>query len=145
MEFITQHFAIIISTIFGGGSLVGWIFEKRKNKAITKGVEADANTKEIDNGSKVVEMYKKALEDLPIKAEQKYKETVLLWEKKVSMLTDEMKYLEESYQRKNKLLEDEIKLKNKFIVTLKRELRDQQNENKILKKKLEDAESNSTT
>ncbi|WP_233901246.1 hypothetical protein, partial [Tenacibaculum piscium] len=74
---------------------------------------------------------------------KKYQETSQLWERKFQMMTEEMSQLESSYKRKNNLLEDEIKLKNKFILSLKRELREKDTENKLLKKQLKDA-NNST-
>jgi predicted RNase H-like nuclease (RuvC/YqgF family) len=145
MNFITDNLIPIFSTLFGGGFSLAYLFERKKNQAITKGVEADAETKEIDNSSKIITQYKDALEDLPARYEQKYQEMERLWEKKVQMLLDEIQNLENSYQRKSKLLEDEIKLKNKFIISLKREVREKEVENKLLKKQLQDAENNGIT
>jgi hypothetical protein len=133
MNFIVDNLALILTTIFGGGTLTAYIFERRKNKAITKGVEADVDTKEIKNTSIIITQYKEALEDLPVRYEQKYQEMAKLWEKKVGMLLQEINQLENSYQRKSKLLEDEIKLKNKFISSLKREIRERDIEIKRLK------------
>jgi predicted RNase H-like nuclease (RuvC/YqgF family) len=133
MNFILENLALILTTIFGGGSLTAYIFERRKNKAVTKGVEADVDTKEINNSSIIIAQYKEALEDLPARYELKYQEMAKLWEKKVGMLLEEINQLENSYQRKSKLLEDEITLKNKFISSLKREIRERDNEIKRLK------------
>jgi predicted RNase H-like nuclease (RuvC/YqgF family) len=133
MNFIQEHFITILSTIFGGGTFTAYLFERNKNKAVTKGVEADADSKEIDNSSKIITQYKEALEDLPARYELKYQEMSKLWDKKVTMLLDEIAQLENSYQRKTKLLEDEIKLKNKFISSLKREIRERDNEIKRLR------------
>jgi predicted RNase H-like nuclease (RuvC/YqgF family) len=133
MNFITDNIVLIVSTIFGGGSLTAYIFERSKNKAITKGVEADVDSKEIANSTKIINQYKDALEDLPARYELKYLEMEKLWEKKVGMLLEEIRQLESSYERKTKLLEDEIKLKNKFISSLKREIRERDLEIKRLK------------
>tara|TARA_B110000967_G_C18488010_1_gene365402 strand:+ start:92 stop:508 length:417 start_codon:yes stop_codon:yes gene_type:complete len=133
MNFITDNIALILTTIFGGGSLTAYIFERTKNRAITKGVEADVDSKEIANSSNIINQYKDALEDLPTRYELKYLEMEKLWEKKVGMLLEEIEQLENSYQRKTKLLEDEIKLKNKFISGLKREIKERDIEIKRLK------------
>ncbi|ALU74273.1 hypothetical protein [Tenacibaculum finnmarkense] len=143
VSFIQENIGEILSYTLGAGGVGMAILERRKNNAITKGVEADVESKEIDNGSKVIDMYKSALDDLPIRYEKKYQETSQLWERKFQMMTEEMSQLESSYKRKNNLLEDEIKLKNKFILSLKRELREKDTENKLLKKQLKDA-NNST-
>ncbi|MCT4698088.1 hypothetical protein [Tenacibaculum haliotis] len=143
LQFIQENLSQILGYTLGTGGVVMAIIERRKNTAITKGVEADVESKEIDNGSKVIDMYKKALDDLPNRYEKKYQETSELWERKFQMMTQEMTQLEGAYQRKNKLLEDEIKLKNKFISSLKRELREKDNENRLLKQQLKDA-NNST-
>lgn len=110
MEFISQHFGIIISSIFGGTGLIGWVLEKKKNKA-------QANTVEIDNSDKVIDQYRKALDDLEIRYEKKYAE------------------LSEACDRKVQILEDEIKAHRRRYNLLKQE-------NTDLRKKLKDAESN---
>ena len=133
MNFITENLPTILGYLFGGGTLTAYFFERKKNKAIAKGVEADAETKEINNGSKVIDLYKEALDDLQNRYEKKYVETSEMWERKYGMMQDEMHQLETSFQRKNKLLEDENKLKNKFISSLKREIRERDNEIKRLK------------
>ncbi|CAA0253542.1 hypothetical protein [Tenacibaculum maritimum] len=144
MQFDVTTFGQFIPYLFGTGGVAVAIFERRKNKAITKGVEADAESKEIDNGTKVINIYKEALEDLPKQYEKKYQEITALWEIKVKMLQEEIELLETSYQRKNKLLEAEIRLKNKFILSLKRELKEKDNENERLLKQLKNVESSST-
>ncbi|MEE9408121.1 MAG: hypothetical protein V3V28_08610 [Polaribacter sp.] len=142
MNFIQENLPLLLGYLFGAGGIFAFIFERKKNKAVTKGVQADAETKEINNASIIIGQYKDALEDLPIKYELKYLEMEKLWEKKVQMLSDEIKHLDNSYQRKSKLLEDEIKLKNKFIISLKREVREKESENKLLKEALKDASNN---
>lgn len=133
MNYILENIPLLLGYLFGAGGLFAFISERKKNKAVASGLEADADSKEIDNGAKIIIQYKEALEDLPVRYEQKYQEMATLWEKKVQMLLDEIAQLEKSYQRKTKLLEDEIKLKNKFISSLKREIRERDNEIKKLK------------
>jgi hypothetical protein len=118
MNFITENIALIISTIFGGGGLAAYFFERKKNNAVTKGVEADATTKEIDNGGKVIDLYKQALDDLENRYEKKYQEINSL------------------YERKIKVLEDEIRLHKRMNTALKKE-------NADLKRQLKDAGNNS--
>jgi hypothetical protein len=147
-------------SVLGTGGLVAYIFERRKNRAVAKQAEAEAGGKEIDNASKLIEMYKEALEDLPTRHEKKFQETQKFWEQKfneteklwqqqLAMLQKELNQLELTYARKTKVLESEIKLKDKFILNLKKELRekdrllkDKNLENQILKQQLQDAKSN---
>ena len=118
MNFIQENIGQILGYLFGAGGVFAFIFERRKNKAETKGVEADAETKEINNSGKVVDLYKQALDDLEGRYEKKYQEITAL------------------YERKIKVLESEIKLHKRIITDLKRE-------NLELRNKLKDA-NNST-
>lgn len=117
IQFLQEHFLVIFSTLFGGGGILAYLFERKKNRAVTKGVEADASLKEINNSSKIVDLYKDALDDLENRYERKYKELSAL------------------YDRKVKLLEDEIRLHKRQNTAIKRE-------NTDLRKKLRDVESN---
>lgn len=144
IQFLTDNFSTILLALFGSGSFTMFFFERRKNKAIAKGAEAEAESKEIDNGNKVIDLYKKALDDLPNRYEFKYNEMAKLWEKKATMLKDEIAQLENSFKRKIKLLEDEIKLKNSFIRSLKKELKDRDAEIIKLTKQVADAKNKSS-
>jgi predicted RNase H-like nuclease (RuvC/YqgF family) len=119
MEFLTTNFLTIFTTLFGGGSLAVLIFERKKNKAIAKGAEADADSKDIQNGKELVSMYKDAMDDMTDRAEKKFQEII------------------EMYDRKIKVLQDEIRLHKRYVNALKQE-------NTELRKKIKDAESNST-
>lgn len=134
MNFITENIAIVISSLFGVGGIWGYVFERNKNKAITKGVEADVDAKEINNSTKVLDLYKEALDDLQNRYEKRYNEVAEMFEKKYEMMRSEIQELEASFARKNKLLEDEIKLKNKFIASLRREIRERDAKIKRLEK-----------
>ncbi|NCT19420.1 MAG: hypothetical protein COS42_04570 [Flavobacteriales bacterium CG03_land_8_20_14_0_80_35_15] len=96
MEFTIANISIIVATLFGSGSLIALIFEKRKNKAITSGLETD-------NEAKIIKIYVAALDDLGVRYEKKFIEIV------------------EMYERKVKVLEDEIKLHKRINNNLKRE------------------------
>lgn len=106
----------IIPYLFGAGGVLAFIFERRKNTAVTKGVEADVDSKDIQNGKDVVSMYKEALNDLNNRYEKKFNDIVLM------------------YDRKMKVLEDEIKLHKRMNTALKRE-------NADLKRQLKDADN----
>ncbi len=112
MEFVSQHLVTILSTIFGGTGLLGWFFEKRKNQAQT-------DTVEINNSDKVIDQYRKALDDLEARYEKKYLE------------------LAEACDRKVNIMEDEIKAHKRRFNLLKQE-------NTDLRKKLKNAENNSS-
>lgn len=103
MSFIQENIGQILGYLFGAGGISAFIFERKKNKAETKIVEADATEKEIGNSSKVVDLYKQALDDLENRYEKKYQEVTAL------------------YERKIKVLEDEIKILNRRIIELKKE------------------------
>lgn len=119
MNLITDNLPTILGYIFGSGFLGAYIFERRKNNAVTKGVEADVDSKDIQNGKDVVSMYKEALIDSNKIYEKKFNDIVQM------------------YDRKTKVLEDEIKLHKRMNTALKRE-------NADLKRQLKDAESNSS-
>src|SRR5688572_4983277 len=83
-----------IGEAFTGTSaaFIAWFFARRKQTA-------DVTTTEIDNGSKVVDLYKAAMEDLPKRYEEKYKHVQemsenieKLFEKKEQILLQEIEY-----------------------------------------------------
>jgi predicted RNase H-like nuclease (RuvC/YqgF family) len=102
-QFLIENIMSIIATLLGGTGLAGWFFERRKRIAEANGMEAENESKEIDNGSKVVELYRSALDDLGVRYEKKFAEVVDL------------------YERKIKVLEDEIRLHKRIISNLKKE------------------------
>lgn len=143
MNFFTDNFITILTTLFGGGGTLMYVLERKKNKAITKGVEADVESKEIDNGSKVIDLYKSALDDLEVRCEKKYLEMEKLYNAQNKILKEENAALEKAYQRKVKLLEDENKLKNKIIVSLRREIKERDAQIKKLNVAIKNANNNS--
>lgn len=142
MEFIQTHLVTILGFLGSGGFSLAYLFERRKRKAETKGIEADVDTKQIENDSKVVDLYKAALDDLPKRYEQKLREVEQMYsrqvetlkeqikqsdefhKKKVDLLKDEINQIETSYKRKTKLLEDQIRLQRQSNLELKRELKE---------------------
>ncbi len=78
----------IIETISvaGIGGFFGWFFTRRNSNAQATGTE-------IENGSKVVEMYKEALDDLPPRYEEKFKSLNELFNQKETILKEEIAFL----------------------------------------------------
>ncbi|WP_233860989.1 hypothetical protein [Tenacibaculum piscium] len=103
MQFLIDNIGQILGYTLGAGGVGMAILERRKNNAITKSVEADAESKEIGNGQQVVSLYKDALDDLSERYEKKYQEITSL------------------YERKIKVLEDEIRVHKRMLTTLKKE------------------------
>lgn len=106
IQILIDNAASIIGYLLGGGGLLMWFFEKRKYNQVVVGMESENKAKEIENDSKKVQLYKDILDDLSIRYENKYKD------------------LEAAYERKTKLLEEEISLKERIISNLKKEVRD---------------------
>ena len=79
------------------GGLTGWLFTRHKQAAETKQVE-------ITNTEKLLCQYRKALDDLTERHEKKFKE------------------LEATYERKIKVLEDEIRVHKRLITAFKQEV-----------------------
>jgi len=89
-EFIAENIHTILVSIAGGGGFLGWFFERRKKKLENESTEADVESKEIDNGEKIIDMYKKALDDLTERHEKKFTEISALYEKKIESLKEEI-------------------------------------------------------
>jgi hypothetical protein len=85
MYSILQPYLLLILPAFVGG-LFGWFFTRRKYK-----VEVD--TKEIGNGGAVVKLYKEALDDLPVRYEEKFTALNALFVQKEIILKEEISFL----------------------------------------------------
>lgn len=83
-EIFLQALGLFFTTAIGGYG--GYYFTKRKYNA-----EATAN--EIDNGAKLVGMYKDALNDLPTRYEARFKTLEELFSKKEEILKQEIMLL----------------------------------------------------
>lgn len=111
----------LLGFVFGGGGLLMWFLEKRKYNETIAGMKIaneerilDNEKKQIDIDDKVIDRYKVALDDLGTRYEDKFKD-----------VTD-------VYERKIKLLEEEINLRERIILSLKRENRDLKSRIKLL-------------
>lgn len=115
MDFFNEHIApqlsLFLTTMLTG--VAGFLFGKRKLKAELEGLNAENDGKELENTDKLVSLYKSALDDLGSRYEKKFVEVTDL------------------YDRKFKLLNDEINLLKRNITGLK-------SENAALRKKLKD-------
>lgn len=85
------------------GAFFGWFFQRKKQKA-------EVSSSEIDNGVKVVEMYKSALDDLPARFEEKFQNLNELFSQKERILKEEIDFLKKErdlWKRKyNELLKE---------------------------------------
>lgn len=116
MQFLTDNLLSILSFLFGGGGVLMWLLEKRRYNETILGMRAENEDKEIDNDAKLLGIYRDSLDDLGNRYEAKFKDVA------------------ETYERKIKLLEEEINLRERIILSLKRENRD-------LKKRIKDLEN----
>lgn len=99
-ELIRPYFSEAFTATIGG--LVAWFFTRRKQKAEVTGSE-------IDNGSKVVELYKSALDDLSHRYEQKYQD-----------IENRCEHIEKLFESKEKLLQQELELLRKQVILYKK-------------------------
>lgn len=106
MQILADNFISILGFLFGGGGLLMWVLERKKYTEVVLGLKAENESKELENDSKIIGIYKNTLDDLGSRYEAKFKD------------------LEHAYDRKVKLLEEEISLKERIITNLKRENRD---------------------
>jgi hypothetical protein len=111
-ELLSQYLGEIVTTIIGG--FAGWFFTRRKQKA-------DVTTTEIENGSKVVDLYKSALDDLPIRFEEKYKhleemgvKIEQLFAQKEKILLQEIEYHKKQAALYKKMYDDKVKEFNQY-------------------------------
>lgn len=103
----------------GLGTGVTWIFNKKSHQAKAKAEIETAESLEIDNEIKLADYYKKLLDDLGNRYEDKYKS------------------LADTYGRKEKVLEDEIKLLSNRNQSLQKENSALKKMNKELKEELQ--------
>jgi hypothetical protein len=85
MYSLLQPYLVLIVTAFVGG-LFGWFFTRRKYK-----VEVDST--EIGNGGAIIKQYKEALDDLPLRYEEKFKALNELFDQKDLILKEEISFL----------------------------------------------------
>lgn len=103
-EIIQQYSGEIVSTLLtsGVGGFFGWFFTKRQQKAAV-------TTTEIENGGKVVDLYKAALDDLPHRYELKFTGLNELFEQKERILKEEIDFLKKERDLWKKKFNDLLK------------------------------------
>jgi hypothetical protein len=107
LETIQPYFGEAFTALVVG--LPTWFIARRKNNA-------DATTTEIDNGSKVVDLYKDALNDLPARYEEKFQHVQdmahnveKLFEKKEALLLQEIEYHKKQAALYKKMYDDKVR------------------------------------
>jgi hypothetical protein len=107
IELLRPYLSEILSALLAG--FVGWFFTRRKQKA-------DVTTTEIENGSKVVDLYKAALDDLPVRFEEKYKhleqmgtKIEQLFAQKEKILLQEIEYHKKQAALYKKMYDDKVR------------------------------------
>ncbi len=111
-QFILQNIEAIIASIAGTGGFLGWFFERRKRRLHNQGVEADVESKEIENSKEIINMYKTTLDDLGKRYEDKFKDVSTLYEQKIKLLQEEIraqKRINQNLRRENADLRKRIK------------------------------------
>lgn len=99
-EFFNQYIGEAVALLLGG--LINFLFNKRKEKvAVT--------TNEIDNGSSVVKLYKEALDDLPERYGEKFKDLNDLFDQKEKILLEEIGFLKKERDLWRKKYNDLLK------------------------------------
>lgn len=114
IQFLSEHLISLLGFLFGSGGILLWFLEKQKYNETIAGMKAENENKEIDNDSKIISLYQKSLDDLHTRYELKFKDLV------------------DTYDRKIKLMNEEIELQSRIITSLKRENQDLKNTIKIL-------------
>jgi hypothetical protein len=98
-----------ILTAIGGTGYFTFLFAKSKYKVEVLQAKENVETTAIENGSKVVELYKNALDDLSLRYEQKYKD-----------IESRCLTIEKLFEGKEKLLQQELELLRKQVVLYKK-------------------------
>ncbi|GIZ09976.1 hypothetical protein [Flavobacterium sp. UMI-01] len=112
IDLIQPYLSESITALLGG--FITWVFTRKRQSV-------DINTTEIDNGSKVVTLYKEALDDLEGRYENKYKHLEemsknieSLFEKKEQVLLQEIDYHKKQAALYKKMYDDKVREFNKY-------------------------------
>ena len=107
IDFFTNYLGEGIALFIG--ALINYLFNKRKEYA-------SVTTQEIENGSKVVDLYKAALDDLPIRFEEKYKhleqmaiKIEQLFAQKEKIMLQEIEYHKKQAALYKKMYDDKVR------------------------------------
>jgi phage host-nuclease inhibitor protein Gam len=93
---------LLIGGTGGLGGFFGWFWTRKKQAA-------EVTTTDIDNGAKVVELYKAAMDDLGARYELKYKH-----------LEEMSKSIENLFANKERMLQQELELLRKQVALYKK-------------------------
>ena len=100
IDFARQYLSEAIALFLGG--FINFIFNRRKDKV-------SVATNEIDNGTSVVKLYKDALDDLPVRYQQKFEELNALFAQKEKILHEEIGFLKKERDLWKKKYNDLLK------------------------------------
>jgi flagellar basal body-associated protein FliL len=117
-----------VITMIGGTGYFTFLFAKGKYQQEVNKLEVEvlqakkaAETTDIENDSKVVDLYKDALNDLPERYEEKYrhveemaKQVEKLFEKKEAILMQEIDYHKKQAALYKKMYDDKVREFNKY-------------------------------
>jgi flagellar basal body-associated protein FliL len=117
-----------VITMIGGTGYFTFLFAKGKSQQEVNKLEVEvlqakkaAETTDIENDSKVVDLYKDALNDLPERYEEKYrhveemaKQVEKLFEKKEAILMQEIDYHKKQAALYKKMYDDKVREFNKY-------------------------------
>lgn len=117
-----------VVTMIGGTGYFTFLFAKGKYQQEVNKLEVEvlqakkaAETTDIENDSKVVDLYKDALNDLPERYEEKYrhveemaKQVEKLFEKKEAILMQEIDYHKKQAALYKKMYDDKVREFNKY-------------------------------
>jgi hypothetical protein len=112
-----------VITMIGGTGYFAFLFTKQKYKQEVEKLKVEvlaaqksAETIDIENGSKVVDLYKEALDDLGIRYEEKYKHVEQmsrnisdLFDSKEKTLLQEIEYHKKQTALYKKMYDDKVK------------------------------------
>jgi predicted RNase H-like nuclease (RuvC/YqgF family) len=113
-EIIQENVALILTTIFGGGSFYGWLFERKKRKDEGRIVQADAL-------SKMQEVYDKMVVDVDSqisRSKSNYEELqgkIEYSQNKIEQLENKLKEVEAYWKDKYNQLKKEFDNYKKLV------------------------------
>lgn len=88
MQFILENINLLLAGLISGftGSFFGWFFTRKQ-------YNAQAESTEIDNGQKIIDLYQKTLDDLKQRYEEKYNELRQTYDLKILSLQQQIELL----------------------------------------------------
>lgn len=109
-QFLIDNFFSIITSIFGGGSFLAYLFERKKTKAMTNQEIAKASQEEATALTNMRAAYKEFTDDMNLKYDELSNEVKELKKK----LTDVTSELDEEKKKYKNLKDSYLKLKNSY-------------------------------